>query len=90
MLRLLVPCALLRALGSRGGLVLENLALSEQLAAYKARDRRPRIRAATAAQATGGCSVLRRSGGPAGLIAGATLLLATVLRARRDGRGLDR
>ena len=48
MLRLvvLVLGLLLRLLGSRRDLMLENLALRQQLAAYKARRRHPRIRAA--------------------------------------------
>ena len=40
------PGPVLRALGSRSRLVLENLALRKQLAAYRARARRPRIRVA--------------------------------------------
>jgi hypothetical protein len=39
------PCVE-RMLGSRRDLPLENLALRQQLAAYKARNRRPRINAA--------------------------------------------
>jgi transposase InsO family protein len=48
MLRLviLVVGVLVRALGSRGDLIVENVVLRQQLAAYKARGRHPRIRAA--------------------------------------------
>jgi len=48
MLRLMVLFfgVLVRALGSRRDLVLENLALRQQLATYKCRNRRPRIGAA--------------------------------------------
>lgn len=42
----LVLGILVRMLGSRRDLALENLALGQQLAVYKARNRRPRINAA--------------------------------------------
>ena len=43
---LLVLGVLVRALGSRRDLIVDNVALRQQLAAYKARGRHPRIRAA--------------------------------------------
>jgi len=48
MLRLviLVLSVLVRALGSRRDLIVENVVLRQQLAAYKAHGRHPRIRAA--------------------------------------------